>query len=159
LFQSLFATILSFLKCSHQDSGNSANGISAVMALTASMRILRGELWLPRFWPASRNSAEKRSSYEEPYSVDQLEKFYVFFIGIAALAALGCELSTLWGVLPVWGIIGAVASGAVIGMLSSRVLTLEKVQDWSHKTHLLFVALFAAPIAVGLFVILQYVQR
>jgi len=129
------------------------------MALTASMRILRGELWAPRFGSASKNSTERRSPYEDPYSAYPVETFYVFFIGLVVIAVLGFALFAFRDVLPVWGIAAAVVPGVLIGMLSSRILALEKVQNWSHNTHLFFVALFAMPIAVGLFVILQYVQR
>jgi len=137
----------------------SVSFISVVIPLTASMRIPCEKLWVPRFGSASKNGTEKRSSYEEPYSVDQLEKFYVFLIGLAVLAALGFELFALRDVLPVWGIAAAVVPGVLIGMLSSRILALEKVQNRPHKAPLCFVALFATPIAVGLLVILQYVHR
>lgn len=111
--------------------------IDAVKSIFLSNKV---NYWMRQeYRELEKNGTEKRSSYEEPYSVDQLEKFYVFLIGLAVLAALGCELSTLWGVLPVWGIIGAVASGAVIGMLSSRILALEKCRTGPIK--LLYVSL------------------
>ncbi|HHE32653.1 MAG TPA: peptidyl-prolyl cis-trans isomerase, EpsD family [Chlorobaculum parvum] len=136
----------------------SVSFISAMMFLTASMQILLGEPWLPRLWPDSKKGDEERSPYEEPYSAYLFEKLYVFLIGLAVIAGLVFELLTFWPLLPVWGSIVAVVSGVLLGTLSSQILGMDKVQNWSQKAHLLLVAVFAMPIAFGVIAILRYIH-
>lgn len=136
----------------------SVSFISAMMLLTASMQILRGEAWLPRLWPDSKKGDEERSPYEEPYSAYLFEKLYVLLIGLAAIAGLVFELLTFWPLLPVWGSIVAVVSGVLLGTLSSQILGMDKVQNWPQKVHLLLVAVFAMPIAAGVIAILRYIH-
>mgnify|MGYP001805841913 CR=1 FL=1 len=128
--------------------------MAAVMVLTASMQILRGELWFPCMWPSPKIGGMK-SRYDLPYVVPPMQKFAVFLAALIVFFVLGLELFVLWGDFPVWGIAICVVFGLAIGVGASRIFGLSAVRQLSNKLPALPLVLFSLLIFLCLFVTIR----
>lgn len=128
----------------------------AILVLTASMRILRGGLWLPRLWPSSGISDEPKTQYEWAYEAYFIEKFYIGIAALVIFAVLAFEIYLLAQYLPIFGIAAGILSGVLLGVAVSRVFSLGALKGSSHKVYAVLVALFTAPLIMGLLFVMTH---
>lgn len=134
----------------------SVSCIFAVLVLTASMRILRGVLWLPRLWPSSGVPDEPETPYEWNYEAYWIEKFYIGAIALLIFAVLAFEIYLLTQYLPILGVLSGVLSGVLLGVAVSRIFGLKALRGLSHKVYAILVAVFTTPLIIGLLYIIRY---
>lgn len=134
----------------------SVSVIFAMLVMTASMRILRGGLWLPRLWPSSNIPDEPKTQYEWAYEAYKIEKFYIGVVALVIIAVLAFEVYLLAQYLPILGIIAGVLSGVLLGVAGSHVFSLTALKGLSHKVYAVLVAVFAAPVIFGLLFIMTH---
>ena len=134
----------------------SVSVIFAMLVLTASMRILRGRVWLPRLWPSSNIPDEPKTQYEWAYEAYKIEKFYVGVVALVIIAVFAFEIYLLTQYLPILGIIASVLSGILLGVAGSRVFSLTALKSLSHKVYAMLVAVFAVPVIFGLLFIMTH---
>ncbi|WP_169817598.1 EpsD family peptidyl-prolyl cis-trans isomerase [Chlorobaculum limnaeum] len=134
----------------------SVSVIFAMLVLTASMRILRGGLWLPRLWPSSSIPDEPKTQYEWAYEAYKIEKFYIGFMALVIIAVLAFEIYLLAQYLPIPGIIASVLSGVLLGVAGSRVFSLAVLKGLSHKVYAVLVVVFTVPVVFGLLFIMTH---
>ncbi len=133
----------------------SVSFILGVWVLTASMRILRGELWLPRLWPSKAGAKERETAYEWAYEAYPLEKNYIAVVLLGILACFVYEIYLLVHYYPIPGIIVSIFSGVVLGIASSRVFTLDALKNASNKIYAVLIAIVTIPIIVGVIYIMR----
>jgi len=134
----------------------SVSVIFAMLVLTASMRILRGGLWLPRLWPAYSISDESPSQYEWAYEAYMIEKLYIGVLALVIFAVLALEIYLLAQYLPILGIIASVLSGVLLGVAASRIFSFGAIKGLSHKAYAVLAAVFTAPVIVGILFIMTH---
>ena len=134
----------------------SVSVIFAMLVLTASMRILRGRVWLPRLWPSSNIPDEPKTQYEWAYEAYKIEKFYIGVVALVIIAVIAFEIYLLTQYLAILGIIASVLSGVLLGVAGSRVFSLTALKSLSHKVYAVLVAVFAAPVIFGLLFIMTH---
>jgi len=132
----------------------SVSCIFGMLVLTASMRVLRGRLWLPRLWPSSKNSDDPQAQYEWTYEAYKIEKFYIAITALTILGVLAFEIYLLAQYIPILGIVAGVLSGVLLGVAVSRVFVLGTLRALSHKVYALLIAVFTVPVIVGLIIIM-----
>jgi EpsD family peptidyl-prolyl cis-trans isomerase len=129
--------------------------ILATLILTASMRMLLGELWLPRLWPSFNNKKDSETVYEWSYDAYLIEKIFIAIITMVVLGCLTFDIYFMSRFYPVIGIITSVVSGILFGIAISRVFSLELLKNASNKIYAVLIAVFTLPIIAGLLVILR----
>jgi len=134
----------------------SVSVIFALLALTTSMRILRGKLWLPRLWPSPSISEEPISPYEWKYEAYQTEKFYIGFIALVIVAVLAMDIFLIAQYFSILVIIAGLMSGVLLGIAVSHVFRLDALQALSHKLYTVLVAIFTVPVIMGLVIIITH---
>lgn len=134
----------------------SASCLLAMLVLTASMRILRGVLWLPGLWPSSGSPNEPQKLYEWDYEPYWIEKFYIGAVALFILAVLAFEIYLLAQPFSIFGIIAAVLSGVLLGVAVSRIFGLAALRGLSNKVYAVLIAVFTAPVIIGLLYIIRY---
>lgn len=133
----------------------SVSCIFAFLTLTASMRILRGRLWLPTLWPSSSIS-EPLSPYEWEYDAYLAEKVYIGLMAFTIVAVLAMDIYLLIQSFSILVIIAGVLSGVLLGVAVSQVFRLAAFQTLSHKLYTILIAAFTLPVIIGLVVIITH---
>jgi len=133
----------------------SVSCIFAFLTLTASMRILRGRLWLPTLWPSSSIS-EPLSPYEWEYDAYLAEKVYIGLMAFIIVAVLAMDIYVLIQSFSILVIIAGVLSGVLLGVAVSQVFRLAAFQTLSHKLYTILIAAFTLPVIIGLVVIITH---
>jgi EpsD family peptidyl-prolyl cis-trans isomerase len=134
----------------------SVSCIFALLALTASMRILRGRMWLPRLWSSSSISEEPLSPYEWEYEAYLTEKFYIGFMALIIVAVLAMDIYLIIQNFSILVIIAGILSGILLGIAVSHIFRLEALQALSHKLYAILIAAFTVPVIIGLVVIMTH---
>jgi len=133
----------------------SGSFLLAVLALTALMRTFYSKLWLPRLWPQSSRGKIGNSCAAPPNWVPWSYRFYLFVMAVLVLGALGMEVVAVWAKIPLWGLLGGVAGGVVVGVLLSRVYQLDFVRQCSRKAYSLLVGVLTVPILLAVLVMFR----
>ncbi len=132
----------------------SVSVIFALLALTASMRILRGKLWLPRLWPSSSIAEAPQSPYDWKYEAYYAEKVYIGFIALVIVTLLAIETYLIIQNFSILVIISGLLSGVLFGIAVSQVFRLKSLQALSHKLYIVLVGILTLPIIIGLVIII-----
>lgn len=134
----------------------SVSCIFALLALTVSMRILSGRLWLPRLWPAPSISDEPNSPFDWEYEPYLIEKYYIGIVALIIVAALAMDIYLLVQSISILVIIIGILSGVVLGIAVSNVFRLKALKALSHKLYSALIAIFTLPVIIGLVIIMTH---
>jgi EpsD family peptidyl-prolyl cis-trans isomerase len=124
--------------------------ISAMMMLASSMRILRGDLWLPTLLPSSKKQDQDSTLYDQQYQAYAIHKLYIVFMSFVVVIGLLYEVYILRYSLPIWGLLSAAVSGLAIGFFMTRLFAVNAVRNLSQGVYLFFVVLFTVPILASI---------
>ena len=134
----------------------SVSVIFAFLALTASMRILRGKLWLPRLWPSSSIAEDTQSPYDWEYEAYLTEKVYIGFMALIIATVLAIEIYLIVQHFSVLVIVAGLLSGALLGIACSQAFRLKALGNLSHKLYIALVGIFTVPVIIGLVAIITH---
>ena len=122
----------------------------AMLQLSASVSVLLGSIWAPRFWPAPKvpavenNVDEWLSEYWVPASI----KFFILCCTVVSLLILGRQIMLVWPILEAWIVLVSAVTGILLGTGLSHLYTRSPLPGWWVPVVLFTLLSLAAALAV-----------
>lgn len=132
-----------------------ASLILAMLVLTGGMRVLTDKPWLPRFWKKKKEtdlSAGDEERYAVRYVAPMVWRIYVYALFAVVCYAFLIEVGFVMAVFATWVLLAILVGGLVSGVFASRLFQIERLMQWSGKTHMVASTILTVIIVVGAFV-------
>jgi EpsD family peptidyl-prolyl cis-trans isomerase len=121
-----------------------------MLLLSASMRVLRGNLWLPRFWPSKKGA--DTDPFEQSYKVKFSVKAFLFAVIAISVLALSYQIFWLIEELNLFMIAGGIVSGLLAGTVFSHLFARSPLRQMTRKVRSVPVIVFAILLMAVVFV-------
>ncbi len=132
----------------------------AMLLFSASMRMLLGRVWLPRFWPAPKVQAVEPEVdlWLPEYRASFYVKFFLFCCAVVSVFMLGRQLLQVWTILEVWMVIASIATGVLLGIGLSHLFARSPLRNWTKGLRWVPVVFFTLSLAIAVVVTLRFVS-
>ena len=121
-----------------------------MLQLSASVGILLGRVWAPRFWPAPKVPAVENNADEwiPEYLVPAPVKYFLYCCAVVSLLILGRQIMLVWTMLEVWIVLASAVTGVLFGTGLSHLYARSPLTRWWATVVLFALLSLAAGLAV-----------
>ena len=123
-----------------------------MLQLSASVSVLLGSIWAPRFWPAPKVPAVEKNvdAWLSEYWVPAYIKFFILCCAVVSLFILGSQIMLVWPILEVWIVLASAVTGVLLGTGLSHLYARSPFPRWWVSVVLFTLLSLAAALVVTL---------
>jgi len=124
----------------------SGSYVLAILVLTAVMRTLFNNAWLPEVIPGKRISVTDKEAMYYQSALPMIQRIFLYLLLLAILLSVVIEVVYLRNSMPIWLIASMVLGGTLIGYILSRVYRMGMVFKWTRNVYFIISIVMSIPV-------------